>query len=92
MLVGQEELKKKNGDLYTRSYYNFDHVAEANKELKNEIGNGITKEKEMRHVARIPAELADCDPLVKAALEGDQVCLRLMLAKYPYLRVCTGNL
>jgi len=92
MLLGQEALRKKNGDLFTRSWYNFDHVSEANKELKYEIGDGMTKSREMRHVARIPAELADCDPLVKAALEGDKTCLRLTLAKYPFLKVCSGNI
>jgi len=92
MLIGQEEHKKSNGDLFTRSFFNFDHVAEANHELRQEIGNGMTKGKEMRHVARIPVELADCDPLVRAAAEGDSVCLRLAIAKYPFLKVCDGRI
>jgi len=92
MLLGQENLKNKNGDIYVRSYYNFDHVWQANQELKKEIGNGITGSGEMRHVLRIPVELEDCDPLVKYALQGDQTCRRLMVAKYQGAKVCTGNL
>jgi hypothetical protein len=92
MLIGQEQIKTADGLVKTRSYYNFDHVAEANHELKKEIGDGFTKSREMRHMARIPAELCDVDPLVKAAAEGDRVCLRLAIAKYPFLKVCNGNI
>lgn len=91
MLIGEELLKHSNGDVFTRSYYNFDHVAKANHDLKKEIGDGFTKSREMRHEARIPAELVDIDPLVKAAVEGDSLCLRLAIAKYPFIRVCEGN-
>lgn len=91
MLIGQEELKHKNGDIFTRSYYDFRHVAQANHELKKEIGDGFTKTREMRHKARIPADLVDVDPLVKAAVEGDKLCMRLAMAKYPFIKVCSGG-
>lgn len=91
MLLGQEQIKTADGLIKTRSYYNFDHVAKANHNLKKEIGDGFTKTREMRHEARIPAELADVDPLVAQALQGDNVCLRLAMAKYPFIKVCEGG-
>jgi hypothetical protein len=92
MLLGQEERKTADGLVVTRSYYNFDHVKEANHELKKEIGKGFTDGREMRHIARIPVELADVDPLVASALEGDRTCMRLAMAKYNFIKVCDGNI
>jgi hypothetical protein len=91
MLLGQEQRRTADGLIVTRNYYNFDHVAEANHELKKEIGKGFTEGKEMRHIARIPAELADVDPLVDHALQGDRVCMRLAMAKYNFIKVCDGG-
>ncbi|WP_094603459.1 hypothetical protein SPSIL_015160 [Sporomusa silvacetica DSM 10669] len=91
MLLEQDYIQRPDGLVVTRSYHNFDHVAEANHELKKEIGDGFTKSREMRHTARIPAELVDVDPLVAAAVAGDKVCMRLAMAKYPYIKVCTGG-
>jgi hypothetical protein len=92
MLIGEELKKHSNGDIYVRSYYNFDHVAEANHLLKKEIGDGFSEKREMRHTARIPQELADVDPLVAQAIAGDKVCMRLAIAKYPFIKVCNGSI
>lgn len=92
MLLGQEQRRTADGLVVTRSYHSFDHVMEANKELNNEIRDGFTKSREMRHMARIPAELVDIDPLVAAAVEGDKVCMRLAMAKYPWIKVCDGRI
>jgi hypothetical protein len=92
MLLGEEYIKRPDGLIVTRSHYNFDHVWEANYELSKEIGDGFTQSRELRHTLRIPGELADCDPLVAAASEGDKVCMRLAVARYPRLKVCSGNL
>jgi hypothetical protein len=92
MLLGQEYIQKPNGLIVTRSYYNFNEVWKQNHELRKEMGDGFSKEREMRHKFAIPAELADVDPLVAAALEGDRVCQRLMAAKYPQTKVCDGNI
>lgn len=91
MLLGQEQRRTADGLVITRSYHNFDHVAEANHQLKKEIGDGFTKSREMRHKARIPAELVEVDPLVSAAVQGDKICMRLAMAKYPFIKVCDGN-
>lgn len=90
MLVGQEYIQKPDGLIVTRSHYDLSSVMVANKELRHEIGNGITKEREMRHIARIPDFMED-DPLITVALQGDKVCRRLMFAKYPFLKVCDGD-
>lgn len=91
MLIGEEYIQLPDGLMVTRSYYNFDHVMAANKELNNEIRDGFSKSREMRHKARIPAELVDIDPLVEQAVQGDKVCMRLAMAKYPWIKVCDGR-
>lgn len=94
MLVGQELLKHSNGDVFTRNYYDFGHVAKANHNLKKEIGNGFTDTREMRHETRIPAEMDDINafPLIYHGLRGDETSMRLAIAKYPFIKVCDGNI
>jgi hypothetical protein len=92
MLLGQEYIQRPDGLVVTRSYHNFNDVWKQNNELNKVIGKGMSEGKEMRHKFAIPAELADCDPIVAAALEGDKVCQRLMVARYPQVKVCDGNI
>lgn len=90
MLIGQEQRKTTDGLVITKSHYDLSNVMVANKELRHEIQDGFTKTREMRHIARIPDFMAD-DPLVSAALSGDRVSMRLMFAKYPWMKTCDGG-
>jgi hypothetical protein len=90
MLVGQEARKTTEGLVITKNHYDLSNVMVANKELKHEIQDGFTESREMRHIARIPDFMSD-DPLVSAALQGDRTCMKLMFAKYPFLKVCEGG-
>lgn len=92
MQIGEEYIKRPDGLIVTRSYYNFDDVWERNYELNKAIGNGFSQEREMRHILGIPGELCDVDPLVAWAAEGDRVCMRLAVARYPRMKVCDGNI
>jgi len=92
--VGSEILNQSNGDMKIRRHYDFTPEFQHSHELKQEYANGnggMSQTRELRHVARIPVELADVDPLVAAALRGDKVCLRLAMAKYPAIKTCTGG-
>lgn len=91
MLRGVETIKLSSGEVIIRRHVNFDQEFKENHELKKEKGKGFSKSREMRHIARIPAELVDLDPLVGEALRGDRVCMRLAMAKYPAIKICEGN-
>lgn len=92
MLIGQEYIQKPSGLIVTRSHYNFDEVWEQNVALRKRESNGYSDEREMQHVLRIPSELTDVDPIVAHAANGDEVCMRLAVARYPRIKVCTGNI
>jgi hypothetical protein len=85
------EIQKFGEDIKIHRVFDATGTIVGNNELRKEIGDGFTKEREMRHIMRIPVYLSDCDPLVAAALKGDKVCRRLAIAKYPFIKVCDGN-
>jgi transposase len=91
MLRRVETIKLPSGEIIIRRHVNFDREFQENHELKKEKGKGFSKSRELRHIARIPLELEEIDPLVAAALRGDRVCMRLAMARYPGIKICEGG-
>jgi len=91
MLLGIENLKTKSGDIFTRSYYNFDREFKRNQEIRKQIGKGISPGGEMQWVAGIPYDLLRGDPVLREAMAGNQNAVKLILAMYPGCKTCDGN-
>lgn len=91
MLTGVETRQLPSGEIIVRRHVNFDQEFKENQELRKDIGKGFSEGREMRHIARIPLDLEDMDPLVAQALRGDRVCMRLAMARYPGIKVCDGG-
>lgn len=92
MLIGEEYIQRPDGLIVTRSHYKFDEVWERNQEMRKRESNGFSDGREMQHILGIPSELADVDPIVAMAAQGDEVCMRLAAARHPRIKVCAGNI
>lgn len=94
MLTSEYVEELPNGNIKLHRTFNFDNEIKDLDERRKDIGKGFSQTKELRHTMRIPNELRVIDPLVDEFCKhpNDKVLKRLVLAKYPKLKVCDGGI
>jgi hypothetical protein len=100
MLTNQElEVNKKTGEVHLSNTYTNDPVLKENKEMRNEVGKGVTKDGTMRMVAQIPEFEFRMNPMLREYLnllhagnkEEAKRTLRVFLALHPEYRSSEGK-